>query len=347
MSTSLKYPNSTSLAPAGEVTDTRGVSSNGKHEMLSGLLLEDAMVHNAVHKMQNPIDKMFFLGFIAGIWVGLSGIAATMVAGGIPIEVRQQWPTLPKMGLAFFFPFALHFIILFGGELFTGNTMILSIGLWNRSIPWRRALVNLVIVWVANFLGCLTCAVLFSYETDLFIAEPYLSYVREVAYTKAKGHSWINIFLRAIPANTLVCMAVMLGFAARDSAGKILALWFPVMMFVIPGFEHAVANMFFLSNGLLYGSPITVGWLFFNQSAALLGNLVGGALVMATSEHATNHWTSPIPFERGHAAGTLTAGDVESTRKAKENRPVEEKRQMRDLVRTRSRSISQRKEPIG
>jgi formate/nitrite transporter len=264
-----------------------------------------------------------------------------MVAGGIPVEVRQQWPTLPKLGIAFFFPFALHFILLFGGELFTGNCMILAIGLWNRSIPASRALTNLLIVWIGNFLGCLTCAFLFSYETELFSQEPYLSFVTDLAYTKAKGHSWVNIFLRAIPANTLVCMAVILGFAARDSAGRIMALWFPVVMFVIPGFEHAVANMFFISNGLLYGSPMSIGWMFFNQSAALVGNAIGGIIVMATSEHAMNHWMSPIPFERGHAAGTLAAGDVESTRKAKEDRSVQEKQDMKNLVtRSRSRTMS-------
>ena len=263
------------------------------------------------------------------------------MAGGIPIEVRQQWPSLPKMGIAIVFPFALHFILLFGGELFTGNCMILTIGLWNRSIPLSRALLNLLIVWTGNFLGCLTCAVLFSYETELFSKEPYLSFVRDFAYSKTKEHSWGNIFLRAIPANTLVCMAVMLGFAARDSAGKIMALWFPVVMFVIPGFEHAVANMFFISNGLLYGSPITIGWMFFNQSAAVLGNFIGGAIVMGTSEHAMNHWKSPIPFEQGHAAGTLAAGDVESTRKAREGRSAQEKQDMKDLVlRPRSRTMS-------
>ena len=263
-----------------------------------------------------------------------------MVAGGIPVEIRQQWPTLPKIGIALVFPFALHFILLFGGELFTGNCMILAIGLWNRSIqPPSRALVNLVIVWTANFLGCLTCAVLFSYQTDIFGQEPYLSFVRDFAYSKTKAHSWINIFLRAIPANALVCMAVILAISARDGAGKIMALWFPVAMFVIPGFEHAIANMFFITNGLLYGAPTTVGSMFFNQSAALLGNFIGGALIMGTSEHAMNHWISPIHFEEGHAAGTLVAGDVESTRKAKENRSLEEKEVMKDLRVQRPPSI--------
>jgi formate/nitrite transporter FocA (FNT family) len=115
--------------------------------------------------------------------------------------------------------------------------MILTIGLWNRSvsgykslllsslttlqIPLPRALLNLLIVYLSNFAGCLVMAYIFSYQTDIFQAEPYLSYVQELAFTKTRAHPWWVIFLKAIPANTLVCMAVMLGFAARDGAGKV------------------------------------------------------------------------------------------------------------------------------
>ena len=98
--------------------------------------------------------------------------------------------------------------------------------------------------------------------------------------------------------------------------------------------------MFFVSNGLLLGADTTIGWMFFNQSAAVLGNAIGGAIFMGTSEHLMNHWQSPLPWELGHAPGTLAAGDVESTRKAKEDRPIEEKQQMKDLVRVRSRGVS-------
>lgn len=83
---------------------------------------------------------------------------------------------------------------------------------------------------------------MFSYLTGIFDEEPWRSFAQEIAYSKTRSHTWPQLFLRAIPANTLVCMAVMLGFAARDSAGKIMAMWFPVVLFVIPGFEHAVAN---------------------------------------------------------------------------------------------------------
>lgn len=293
------------------------------NDMLSGLLLEDAVLHNAIKKLHNPIDKTAFLGFMAGVWVGCGGMAALSVAGGIPVDVRARWPVLPKLGLAFFFPFALHLIILYGGELFTGNTMILSVGMLNRAVPRPKAFLNLFTVYMFNFAGCLFAAYFFGYLTDLFEAEPYLSYVQEIAYTKTRTHPWHNLFLRAIPANTLVCMAVMLGLAARDGAGKIMAMWFPVALFVVCGFEHSVANMFFVSIGLMYGADSSIGWLFFNQSAVVVGNAIGGALVMALSEHVMNHWESQIPFLKGHLEGTLAAHDVESTRKAKEGMPKE------------------------
>jgi hypothetical protein len=69
----------------------------------------------------------------------------------------------------------------------------------------------------------------------------------------------------------------------------------------------------------MYGSPTTIGWMFFNQSAVVLGNIVGGAIVMAASEHAMNNWKSRLPWERDHRQGTLLGHDVESTRKARED----------------------------
>jgi len=100
--------------------------------------------------------------------------------------------------------------------------------------------------------------------------------------------------------------------------------------------------VFFVSNGLLLGANTTVGWMFFNQSAVVLGNAIGGAIFMGTSEHLMNHWQSRLPWEMGHAPGTLAAGDVESTRKAREDRTIDEKQQMKDLVRVRSRTLSRR-----
>ncbi|CAE6419173.1 unnamed protein product [Rhizoctonia solani] len=187
-------------------------------DMLSGLLLEDAVLHNATKKIHNPYDKMFFLGTLA----------------------------------------ALHLIIMFGGELFTGNTMILSIGVYNKVVPLRLLITNWIIIYIGNWCGCLITAYFFGYLTDLFESEPYRSFLTSVTLSKLEEHGWGVLFLKAIPANAMVCMAVMLGLASRHSAGKIMALWFPVVMFVLCGFGHCVANMFFTSLGLMYGAPSTI-----------------------------------------------------------------------------------------
>lgn len=134
----------------------------------------------------------------------------------------------------------------------------------------------------------------------------------------------------------MVCMAFMLGTAARGAAGKILALWFPVVMFVVCGFEHCVANsrfspfrtvtvaylisVFFVSLGLMYGAPSTIGRLWYNQSAAMLGNLIGGAIFIGLAAHLMNHWSSPF---FGGARGTLLGQDMDSTRRARETGDME------------------------
>lgn len=82
--------------------------------------------------------------------------------------------------------------------------MILAIGVYNGGVPIRRALLNLVVVYIANFLGCLLPTYLFAHVTGLFKDEPYLSYVRQIAVTKTRSYGWGNLLLRAVPANTLV-----------------------------------------------------------------------------------------------------------------------------------------------
>ena len=110
-------------------------------------------------------------------------------------------------------------------------------------------------------------------------------------------------------------------------------------------------QVFFLSIGLMYGAPVSIGRLWFNQSAAALGNLVGGAIVIAASEHIMNHWISVLPERLGGGYlledGTLAAHDVESTRRAQDFMTREEaakgKMEMRrrlSISRTQSRTIS-------
>ncbi|ELU40539.1 formate/nitrite transporter domain-containing protein [Rhizoctonia solani AG-1 IA] len=176
-----------------------------------------------------------------------------------------------------------------GGELVTGTTLVFSIGKYgwyNRAIPIRRSVINLVVVYIGNWCGCLIMAYFMAYLSDLFVGASYKQWMNRCMT------GWGVLFLRAIGANTMVCVAIAMFNACTDSAGKILVLWFPVITFVISGFEH----LFFLSTGLLYGAPSTVGKLWFNQSAAICGNFIGGAVVVGLGMHLINSWKSPVPW---------------------------------------------------
>ncbi|KAF2017691.1 Formate/nitrite transporter [Aaosphaeria arxii CBS 175.79] len=284
--------------------------------MLSGLTLENAILFNATKKIANPPDKTFFLALMGGIWVGIGGIAGISAAGGVPDSVRLQWVSLPRFLIGSFFAFALHFIVMFGGELFTGNLMILAIGWFNREVSLWPLLIHTFIVYIGNWSGTLLVAYFIGYLTKLFVAVQYRSFLDELVVSKLEGPNWGEIFLRAIPANIMVCMAIMLSIAARSASGKMIALWFPVVMFVLSGYEHCIANMLFLSVGLMYGAPSTIGRLWYNQSAAVLGNLVGGAIFIGLTAHLSNHWKSVI--FTSNEPGTFLGHDVESTRQARD-----------------------------
>ena len=115
------------------------------------------------------------------------------------------------------------------------------------------------------------------------------SYVRGIAEKKARLTFWV-IFLRGIPANSLVCLSIFMGLAARDVVGKIIGMWFPIFAFAVSGFEHCVANMFLISIGMMYGADVNYGQFAMNLIPAVLGNIVGGSLLVGLSEVYLYHW---------------------------------------------------------
>ncbi|QRV83154.1 formate/nitrite transporter family protein [Ceratobasidium sp. AG-Ba] len=262
----------------------------------SAAAIEGMILQSAKIRLGRPLDQTFFLSVVAGIWLGFGAIGALSAACGVPQSVRTEWPILPKFLMGAVFAFALHFIVMLGGELFTGVIMVFGVGWWNRAINVPKSLVNLVTVYIGNWCGCLIMAYFMAYLTDIFDDPSSRQWLTVATLGKTNGHGWGILFLKGIGANTMVCMAVCLYLGCSDSAGKIMAIWFPVVVFVISGYEHCVANMFFLSVGLLYGAPTTIARLWFNQSAALVGNMVGGAIVIGLTLHLMNHWVSPLDW---------------------------------------------------
>lgn len=139
-------------------------------------------------------------------------------------------------------------IVLFGGDLFTGNTMVMTVAYLHRRITATDLMKNWVLVFISNFIGCIFAAYLFGYLTDILATPMIKQYLFQICETKARLTPGVA-FLRGIPANALVCLAIFLGLSARDVIGKVVGLYLPIFAFAVTGFEHCVANMFFFSVG--------------------------------------------------------------------------------------------------
>jgi formate/nitrite transporter len=228
-------------------------------------------------KVRYDTGRLLTLGFLAGAYIALGGMLAVIVGSGVP-GLAAENPGLQKFIFGAVFPVGLMLVILAGAELFTGNTATCVPAALNGSIRWSALGRNWFLSYVGNFVGSLFVAWLLAHATHLFAADPWHASIVGIAQAKT-SQDFLPLFAKAIGCNWLVCLAVWLAVAADDVAGKILGIWFPIMAFVAIGFEHSVANMFFIPAGMLYGANVTwAQFLLGNLVPVTLGNIVGGAV---------------------------------------------------------------------
>lgn len=237
--------------------------------------------------------NLWALALLAGAFVALGAIFSTTVAAGAS-GVLPYGVTRLLIGLSFCL--GLILIIVGGAELFTGNTLIVMA--WASGKVTTTALLrNWLIVYLGNFAGALGTAIL------LLISKQYTfgaGSVGVAALTIANSKVHFD-FLQAIAlgalCNALVCLAVWLTFSARSTLDKIIAILFPITAFVTAGFEHSIANMYFIPLGLLIktfdpGFVTTSGldltaltWRTFlvnNLLPVTIGNIIGGVVLVAS-----------------------------------------------------------------
>jgi formate/nitrite transporter len=227
-----------------------------------------------VVKSRLPLIRLAALGCLAGAFIAFGAAAFTAVMTGADMAFG---PARFLGGLVF--SLGLVLVIVGGAELFTGNALIVMA--WVDGKVGGAALGrNWLVSFVANFLGALAIALLMSVSGLLDGPAGGTS----AAIAKAKAAlGFSEAFARGILCTALVCLAVWLTFAARSAADKILAILLPISAFVLLGFEHSVANMYFLPAGLLAGAEIGVADAAVNLVAVTLGNIVGGAGGVALS----------------------------------------------------------------
>lgn len=243
----------------------------------SALALGEAKVKLAV---ASP-GRLAVLAITAGAYISLGALLSVIIGFGCP-ALSSANPAIQRLLSGLTFPLGLFLIIVLGGELFTGNNALLVPGLMSRRFGASRALLNWVLVWTFNFVGCLAFVAALVYATDIFAPEPWHSAIAGVATAKV-SMTWWTVFFKALGANWCVCLAIWLALSGKTLFEKALGCWIPVMAFVALGFEHCIANMFFIPAGMLEGADVTVGQMFTaNLIPATLGNIAGGALLVGT-----------------------------------------------------------------
>lgn len=238
----------------------------------------------AASKQAKSWKQIALLAVMAGAYIALGGFLSLLVGKGFP-ALSADNPALGRLLSGAMFPIGLILVVATGAELFTSNNAVLIPAVVKGQIPWHYPLKLWSVVYVANFVGALGFAYGLIHLTGLADAEPWHSALLGVAQDKV-SLPWHVVFLRGVGANWLVCLAVWLGLAAKDFTGKILGLWWPVMAFVALGFEHSIANMFYIPLAIFQGAPI--GWDSFvldNLIPATLGNILGGALLVGSTHY--------------------------------------------------------------
>lgn len=236
-----------------------------------------AIVNVNVKRAKLQTKSCIILGILAGIFIGFGATGSILISQSI----GNLDPGLAKFMSAIVFPVGLMLIVMCGGELFTGNNLM-TLALIDKKITIKDVLRNWSIVYVANFIGAIILALVIFYSGT--ISGDGINKAIAIAQSKV-DLSILQMFLRAIMCNMIVVLAVWMATAAQDVASKILACWFPIMLFVLCGFEHSIANMFFIPMGMLLGADVTLTGFIINLVVVTIGNIVGGAIIIPYMYH--------------------------------------------------------------
>lgn len=227
-------------------------------------------------KVGLPTGRLLIQAFQAGAFIAFGGVLSLIVGFGFP-EITAGNPGLQKLLSGCMFPIGLILVVVLGAELFTGNNALLMPGLMKRNFGLSDVARNWILVYLGNFIGALAFCYIMVYSAGLTTPEPYHGAIIRMAEAKV-SMPWLTVFIKGIGANWCVCLAVWLALSGHTLLEKMAGCFLPVMAFVALGYEHCIANMFFIPAGMLEGADVsTATFITANLIPATLGNIVGGA----------------------------------------------------------------------
>lgn len=257
--------------------------------------IAEATIQAGIKKVGLSYRNMFILGILAGAFIAFASEGSNMAA--FNLFAKAETFGLGKAIAGAIFGTGLMLVVVAGGELFTGNTMIIA-GVLDKKVTIAAMLKNWFFVYLGNLVGSLLIAYMMT-QSGLFSSGAHVlgGVTIKIAAYKV-GLSFTQAFFLGIMCNWLVCLAVWMATGAKDIAGKLFAIFFPIWLFITSGFEHSVANMYYIPAGIMAkgtkawaDAAIALGvtpemlsnlnWGSFflkNLLPVTLGNIVGGGI---------------------------------------------------------------------
>lgn len=259
----------------------------------------DKVSDSGIAKSNAPVWKLLLLSLMAGAFIAFGAQASQMASFGLVSDPATLG--VGKMAAAAVFPVGLMMVVLCGAELFTGNCLMIT-GLLDKKFTAGAMLRNWALVYVGNFAGSLLLAGMVCASGLWESGGGALGAAVIKAAVSKCSLSFGKAFVLGTLCNWMVCMAVWMATGAQTAVGKILSIWFCIGLFIVSGFEHSVANMYFIPAGMLAagnetflqmaavdGAGLTVGgFLIGNLLPVTLGNILGGGLFVGCFYWAAN-----------------------------------------------------------
>lgn len=230
---------------------------------------------NKVNLLEKNPAGYLTSSFLAGLYIALGSILMGIVGG---VFTAGNSPAT-KLACGSVFSVGLCFVIMAGAELFTGNNFVMTAASMKKTVSWGKTIKLWVVCYIGNLIGSVVAAGIFT-ATGIPASGPIGDFFANAAVAKATGGA-MQLFAKGILCNICVCIAIWCSIKMKTETGKLVMAFCGVMTFVTCGFEHSIANMTFLSIGLMNGAAMTIGGFCYNLALVTLGNMVGGIVFVA------------------------------------------------------------------
>ncbi|MGV8074985.1 MAG: formate/nitrite transporter family protein [Syntrophobacteraceae bacterium] len=237
-----------------------------------------------MYKANLGASNFLIRSFMAGLFIAVGGALCTVCSTGV---AETMGPGMKSLIAGSVFPVGLIAIVLTGMSLFTGDTMLIPMAVFQKKATWAQVGNAWLWVYIGNFIGSLFWAY-------LMVAGPFskgggpdltvfgtsamaIAEAKTLPYMANGAAGLWSAFMKGIGCNLLVNVAILLAFSSKNMIGKFFGIWFPIMAFVSSGFEHCVANMYFIPAGIMLGAKVTwAQFIQWNLLPVTIGNIVGG-----------------------------------------------------------------------